>query len=193
MAKKSSTNTRSISPAAVPPSSSSPYKTQSSATSSQSYTTSTSTSKGSTAVPTKSPSKPNSSSKSSSSKDSGKKTQDIGHITGSIVNRYVDETPQRVKIIDAFMGFLVLLGGVQFLYVVVVGNYVCYSSFSHCCLDPVLTIVSLSTPSSPDSLLQSASSFLQRHYAYKRIQKIRGGTSRASAMSGRLRTLCLGV
>ena len=36
-------------------------------------------------------------------------------------------TPQRVKLIDVFMGFLVVVGAVQFLYCVVVGNYVSWS------------------------------------------------------------------
>lgn len=35
------------------------------------------------------------------------------------------ETPQRAKLVDAFMAFLVAVGGLQFLYVVLVGNYVC--------------------------------------------------------------------
>lgn len=37
---------------------------------------------------------------------------------------YLKNTPQRVKLIDAFMGFLVVVGGLQFLYCLVVGNYV---------------------------------------------------------------------
>lgn len=38
-------------------------------------------------------------------------------------------TPQRVKLIDAFMAFLVVVGGLQFVYCVVVGNYVSFFSF----------------------------------------------------------------
>jgi oligosaccharyltransferase complex subunit epsilon len=39
-------------------------------------------------------------------------------------NRYLDATPQRVLLIDVFMAFLVLVGGLQFLYCVIAGNYV---------------------------------------------------------------------
>jgi len=35
----------------------------------------------------------------------------------------VDKTPQRMKLIDVFMLFLVVVGGVQFLYCVLAGNY----------------------------------------------------------------------
>jgi oligosaccharyltransferase complex subunit epsilon len=38
--------------------------------------------------------------------------------------KYVDTTPQRVKLIDTFMAFLVVVGVVQFVYAVVGGNYV---------------------------------------------------------------------
>ena len=40
---------------------------------------------------------------------------------------YKNSTAQRVKLLDAFMGFLVVVGGLQFAYCVVGGNYV--SSF----------------------------------------------------------------
>lgn len=36
---------------------------------------------------------------------------------------YNSTTPQRVKLIDAFMAFLVLVGVLQFVYCVLVGNY----------------------------------------------------------------------
>lgn len=35
----------------------------------------------------------------------------------------MDKTPQRMKLIDVFMLFLVVVGGVQFLYCVLAGNY----------------------------------------------------------------------
>ncbi len=38
-------------------------------------------------------------------------------------------TPQRVKLIDVFMAFLVVVGGLQFAYCVVVGNYVSVGVF----------------------------------------------------------------
>ncbi len=41
---------------------------------------------------------------------------------------YVDDTPERVRIIDYFLSFLVLTGGVQFLYMLLVGSFP-YNSF----------------------------------------------------------------
>jgi oligosaccharyltransferase complex subunit epsilon len=37
---------------------------------------------------------------------------------------YLDTTPQRTKLIDVFMAFLVVVGALQFVYCVLVGNYV---------------------------------------------------------------------
>lgn len=45
-------------------------------------------------------------------------------IAVGVWNDYVDKTPQRVKLIDAFMAFLVVVGGLQFVYCVLAGNYV---------------------------------------------------------------------
>lgn len=58
---------------------------------------------------------------------SSSSTQDI---VLHIWKRYLTQTPQRTLLLDAFMAFLVLVGGVQFLYCVLAGNYVCdiYSS-----------------------------------------------------------------
>lgn len=39
-------------------------------------------------------------------------------------NSYVDKTPQRTKLIDVFMAFLIFVGVVQFVYCVLLGNYV---------------------------------------------------------------------
>lgn len=36
----------------------------------------------------------------------------------------MNTTPQRVKLVDVFMAFLVVVGGLQFVYCVLVGNYV---------------------------------------------------------------------
>ncbi|ROT39779.1 defender against cell death 1 protein [Sodiomyces alkalinus F11] len=41
----------------------------------------------------------------------------------SVYNYYQSQTPQRTKLIDVFMAFLVLAGGVQFLYCILGGNY----------------------------------------------------------------------
>ncbi|KAL8748265.1 MAG: hypothetical protein Q9199_008223, partial [Rusavskia elegans] len=40
---------------------------------------------------------------------------------------YQRRTPQRVKLIDVFMGFLVVVGALQFVYCVLVGNYVSFA------------------------------------------------------------------
>ncbi|KAL1971937.1 hypothetical protein VTN31DRAFT_2025 [Thermomyces dupontii] len=40
-----------------------------------------------------------------------------------IWQRYLAETPQRTFLLDAFMIFLVIVGGVQFLYCVLAGNF----------------------------------------------------------------------
>lgn len=37
---------------------------------------------------------------------------------------YVEKTPQRVKLLDTFLGFLVAVGVLQFVYCVLVGNFV---------------------------------------------------------------------
>ena len=41
-----------------------------------------------------------------------------------IWKNYLDTTPQRTKLIDVFMAFLVVVGVLQFVYCVLVGNYV---------------------------------------------------------------------
>jgi oligosaccharyltransferase complex subunit epsilon len=64
---------------------------------------------------TSTPARPN---KSSSGANSA---QDI---LQGIYNKYVTKTPQRVKLLDTFMAFLVVVGALQFLYVVLVGNFV---------------------------------------------------------------------
>lgn len=45
----------------------------------------------------------------------------------NIYDHYQTSTPQRTKLIDIFMAFLVAAGGVQFLYCVLAGNFVCRS------------------------------------------------------------------
>jgi hypothetical protein len=49
---------------------------------------------------------------------------DAQHIVQSVWNNYVKKTPQRVKLLDSFMGFLVVVGALQFLYCLIVGNFV---------------------------------------------------------------------
>ena len=60
--------------------------------------------------------------KTASSKAASQDAQDI--IQG-IWSNYLSKTPQRVKLLDSFMAFLVVVGALQFLYVVIVGNFVC--------------------------------------------------------------------
>ena len=45
-------------------------------------------------------------------------------ISANVWDNYVTSTSQRTKLIDVFLGFLVLTGVLQFLYCVIVGNYV---------------------------------------------------------------------
>ena len=70
-----------------------------------------------TSVPQTVPGTPYSAVKSKSSNDA----QDI---LPGVWNRYVEKTPQRTKLLDSFMLFLVVVGALQFAYVVLVGNFV---------------------------------------------------------------------
>jgi len=44
-------------------------------------------------------------------------------IISTLWDKYLTTTPQRVKLIDVFMAFLVVVGVVQFVYCVIAGNY----------------------------------------------------------------------
>lgn len=85
-----------------------------------------------TAGPVPAPSPPTmpsaSSAPAASSLSSGPKTltqnSSIYDIAHTVWQQYLATTPQRTMLLDAFMGFLVLVGGVQFVYCVVGGNYV---------------------------------------------------------------------
>ncbi|SMR53996.1 unnamed protein product [Zymoseptoria tritici ST99CH_1A5] len=44
-------------------------------------------------------------------------------IVAGVWNNYTTKTPQRVKLLDTFMGFLVVVGVLQFVYCVIAGNY----------------------------------------------------------------------
>lgn len=48
----------------------------------------------------------------------------ISEITQHIWQRYIAQTSQRTFLLDAFMAYLVLVGGIQFVYCVIAGNYV---------------------------------------------------------------------
>lgn len=60
----------------------------------------------------------------SASSSSFSKNQSAQEILLGVWNNYLKSTPQRVKLIDVFMAFLVVVGGLQFVYCVVAGNYV---------------------------------------------------------------------
>jgi oligosaccharyltransferase complex subunit epsilon len=62
----------------------------------------------------------------SSKRSASRNPQTPQEILASIWNTYVDETPQRSKLLDVFMGFLLVVGGLQFVYCVIAGNYVSF-------------------------------------------------------------------
>jgi oligosaccharyltransferase complex subunit epsilon len=41
----------------------------------------------------------------------------------NVYTYYMKETPQRTKLIDVFLAFLAVVGGLQFLYCILAGNY----------------------------------------------------------------------
>lgn len=45
-------------------------------------------------------------------------------VFANLSSHYLKTTPQRTKLIDVFMAFLVVVGALQFLYCVLAGNYV---------------------------------------------------------------------
>ncbi|KAI0539660.1 defender against death DAD protein [Xylaria digitata] len=47
----------------------------------------------------------------------------IDKIALNILQHYQKTTPQRTKLIDTFMAFLVIVGGLQFAYCILAGNY----------------------------------------------------------------------
>ncbi|KAI0909689.1 defender against death DAD protein [Ustulina deusta] len=57
---------------------------------------------------------------STSSSSSSRK---LDKIALNIVQHYQKTTPQRTKLIDTFMAFLVIAGSLQFAYCVLAGNY----------------------------------------------------------------------
>lgn len=69
--------------------------------------------------PTRSANKP-----ASSASGQVRSAQDLQEIGVGIWNKYVDETPQRVKLLDAFLVFLIAVGVLQFAYCVIAGNFV---------------------------------------------------------------------
>ena len=85
------------------------------------------------------------SSSSSSSSSGGKAVQNV---VQTLLQNYQKTTPQRTKLLDAFMAFLVAVGVLQFVYCVLAGNYVCGGRRrirSVACWCPLLTLCSLLT------------------------------------------------
>ncbi|KAI1490392.1 defender against death DAD protein [Biscogniauxia mediterranea] len=62
-------------------------------------------------------------SSSSSAKTSNSSSQQIDQVAMNIVQHYQKNTPQRTKLLDLFMAFLVVVGGLQFAYCILAGNY----------------------------------------------------------------------
>jgi hypothetical protein len=61
---------------------------------------------------------------SSNGPSSAAKSTDASQIVAHVWSNYVRRTPPRVKLVDAFMAFLVAVGALQFVYCVLGGNYV---------------------------------------------------------------------
>jgi oligosaccharyltransferase complex subunit epsilon len=57
-------------------------------------------------------------------RSTSKNNQSPTEIAIGIWENYLDATPQRTKLIDVFMAFLVVVGVLQFVYCVIAGNYV---------------------------------------------------------------------
>ncbi|KAF6230053.1 hypothetical protein HO133_004392 [Letharia lupina] len=66
---------------------------------------------------------PKPSPKTSAAPPSSPAAQTAREVSSALWWRYRSATPQRVKLTDAFMAFLVAVGGLQFAYCVLVGNY----------------------------------------------------------------------
>ncbi|KAK3988092.1 Dolichyl-diphosphooligosaccharide--protein glycosyltransferase [Cladorrhinum sp. PSN332] len=61
--------------------------------------------------------------KPSKSSSSASNNQNWNKVIQNLTKHYLDTTPQRTKLIDAFQVFLVVVGALQFLYCVLAGNY----------------------------------------------------------------------
>ncbi|KAF9735874.1 hypothetical protein PMIN06_010908 [Paraphaeosphaeria minitans] len=68
---------------------------------------------------------PEKSSVSTSSAPKAKKagSADAQQIVQDVWSKYVNKTPQRVKLLDSFMVFLIVVGVLQFVYCLIVGNF----------------------------------------------------------------------
>ncbi|KAF6240220.1 hypothetical protein HO173_001831 [Letharia columbiana] len=66
---------------------------------------------------------PKPSPKAAAAPPSSPAAQSAREVSSALWRHYRSTTPQRVKLTDAFMAFLVAVGGLQFAYCVLVGNY----------------------------------------------------------------------
>merc|ERR1712014_469419 len=69
------------------------------------------------------PTKPANKPASANTPNSIKNAQDVQQIGFAVWNNYMDTTPQRVKLLDSFMAFLIVVAGIQFLYCLIAGNF----------------------------------------------------------------------
>ncbi|KGO44645.1 Defender against death DAD protein [Penicillium expansum] len=83
------------------------------------HAASTTSAAPSTPTPTPAPTTP----KLSSGPTTLKTNASAAEIAGHVWQQYASTTSQRTLLLDAFMAFLVLVGGLQFVYCVLVGNY----------------------------------------------------------------------
>jgi oligosaccharyltransferase complex subunit epsilon len=70
-------------------------------------------------TPSKPPKASSASASSSTSRQGG-----WDQIVANVLGHYQKSTPQRTKLIDVFLAFLVVVGALQFLYCILAGNYV---------------------------------------------------------------------
>ncbi|KAK7191728.1 hypothetical protein DPSP01_008039 [Paraphaeosphaeria sporulosa] len=68
------------------------------------------------------PEKPSASTSSAPKANKGN-SADAQQIVQDVWNKYVNKTPQRVKLLDSFMLFLIVVGVLQFVYCLIVGNF----------------------------------------------------------------------
>lgn len=66
---------------------------------------------------------PKANSSSSSKPSISSKTTSTSNAISSLWTAYSKETPARLKLIDAFLVFLMLSGAIQFLYCILVSNF----------------------------------------------------------------------
>jgi hypothetical protein len=92
---------------------------------------------------------------SSASKPSKSGSLDAQDIVQGVWNKYVQKTPQRVKLLDSFMVFLIVVGVLQFTYCLIVGNFVRIVQGSIPTADPATTASFLNATSCSVSRLRS--------------------------------------